>query len=292
MRLEFVSFDSMGARSMATYVETGDVSIFIDPGVALAPKRYGLPPHEVEIMKMAEDWERIVELAGRSEVLVVTHYHYDHHNPNENLEIYNGKFLIVKHPTENINWSQRRRAAYFLNNISGRVSRLEHADGATFTFGNTVLRFSQPVPHGTNTRLGYVVEVLVDDGSTKFLHTSDVEGPSLDEQVDFILNSRPNILLIDGPMTYMLGYRYSRKSLEESLKNLLRVLEEVDELKALIMDHHLLRDLQWEERMAPVIEKAKERGVWVGCVADYVGVERNMLEARRKELYESQGGGG
>jgi len=54
MRIVPLSFDSLGARSMATYVETRDVKIFIDPGVSLAPSRYGLPPHEVEINVMAE----------------------------------------------------------------------------------------------------------------------------------------------------------------------------------------------------------------------------------------------
>ena len=45
MKIKPVASDSMGTRSMATYVETKDVKIFIDPGVALGPSRYGLPPH-------------------------------------------------------------------------------------------------------------------------------------------------------------------------------------------------------------------------------------------------------
>jgi len=37
MKVLPVAFDSFGARSMATYVETKDVKIFIDPAVALSP---------------------------------------------------------------------------------------------------------------------------------------------------------------------------------------------------------------------------------------------------------------
>ena len=36
--------DSLGVRSMATYVECGATRILIDPGATLAPNRYGLPP--------------------------------------------------------------------------------------------------------------------------------------------------------------------------------------------------------------------------------------------------------
>jgi hypothetical protein len=38
MAVEPLSFDSMGTRSMCTYVETGDVRIVIDPGVSLGSK--------------------------------------------------------------------------------------------------------------------------------------------------------------------------------------------------------------------------------------------------------------
>lgn len=52
MHIEPLSFDSMGTRSMCTYIETEDMRIVIDPGVSLAPKRYGLPPHDREKRKM------------------------------------------------------------------------------------------------------------------------------------------------------------------------------------------------------------------------------------------------
>ena len=77
---------------------------------------------------------------------------------------------------------------------------------------------------GTNTKLGYVTEVCVEEGKEKFVHTSDVEGPSLDEQVQFILDEKPKTIFCDGPMTYMLGFRYSKKSLEYMKGNNLKSL--------------------------------------------------------------------
>jgi len=59
MEIVPLAFDSMGTRSMATFVRTGDTSLVIDPGVALAPARYGLPPHKKEINRMLDHWDRI-----------------------------------------------------------------------------------------------------------------------------------------------------------------------------------------------------------------------------------------
>ena len=47
-----LSSDSLGVRSMATYVETKDCKILIDPSAALGPKRYGLPPHQKELEEL------------------------------------------------------------------------------------------------------------------------------------------------------------------------------------------------------------------------------------------------
>ncbi len=81
--LAFDSFGVRSVRSMATFVETDDIAVLIDPGVSLAPRRYGLPPHPIEEQRMNEHWEDIKEHAARSDVLIVTHYHYDHYDPEE-----------------------------------------------------------------------------------------------------------------------------------------------------------------------------------------------------------------
>lgn len=42
MNIVPLAFESMGVRSMATFVET-DQRILIDPGTSIAPKRFGFP---------------------------------------------------------------------------------------------------------------------------------------------------------------------------------------------------------------------------------------------------------
>ncbi|MEM2972072.1 MAG: MBL fold metallo-hydrolase [Candidatus Bathyarchaeia archaeon] len=282
-----LAFDSFGVRSMATFIETSDLKILIDPGVSLAPIRYGLEPHPLEWQRLNETWENIKRYAEEAEVLVVTHYHYDHHDPSYP-ELYRAKTVFIKHPAENINRSQKERAEFFLNAIKGKPKRLETADGKSFQLGKTCINFSRAVCHGTNPRLGYVTEVSIKSNNEKFLYTSDVEGPSLREQIDFILNEKPDVLFVDGPMTYMLGYRYSLKSLEISNNNLVKAIEETA-VNTVVLDHHFLRDLNYKMRIKPVYEAAEKRGVRVVTAAEFCGRKIETLEALRKELYAKYG---
>lgn len=279
MKIVPIAADSLGTRSMATFVETGEHRICIDPAVSLGPLRYGLPPHPVEYQRMDEHWKSIKKYAEKADVLILTHYHYDHHDPNFP-EMYDGKIVLIKHPAKNINRSQKIRASFFLKQIEGMPNRLEYADSREFSFGKTTICFSDAVFHGTG-RLGYVVEVSIREGKECFVFTSDVEGPNTEEQTEFIIKENPDVVYLDGPLSYMLGYRYSYESMALALGNILRILNETD-VETLIIDHHFLRDLKWKERIAKVFKTGKK----VLTAAEFLGVGNELLEARRRELFK------
>jgi predicted metallo-beta-lactamase superfamily hydrolase len=239
-------------------------------------------PHPIELSRCEEFREKIISYSKLADVVIITHYHYDHHDP-ENEGIFRKKAMLVKHPVENINKSQAFRSAYFLEKIKELPVSIEYADGRKFTYKDSDVIFSNAVPHGINAKLGYVLEVLIDDG-TKFVYSSDVEGPSLPVQADFILKSDPDILYCDGPMTYMLGFRYPQKSLELSINNLIRIIEET-RIKKIVLDHHLLRDIRWKERMDALFRYAETSGVKILSAAGFMNVPEDMLEARRGDLY-------
>jgi len=284
-----LAFDSLGVRSQATFVQTRDLNIIIDPAAALAPRRFGLPPHRVEVERLYELSSIIEEFLRESDVAIITHYHYDHHDPGRiiPLENYRGKTLIIKDPKNKINVSQKIRASRFLKLVSKYVNRVEVADSKCFMFGGTKICFSKPVPHGVNDRLGYVIEVLIDDGEEKFLYTSDVEGPVLKEQVEFILIHKPDILIVDGPLTYMLGYKFSMSDLQRSIRNLKEIIEALKS-SVIILDHHLLRDSEYKDRLQEIYGYAKALRVRVISAAEYLGKPIDVLEVRRKELYERE----
>ncbi len=283
MEIKPVAFDSMGVRSMATFIDTRDVKVMIDPSVSLAPKRYRLPPHRIEIERMNEKWEEIKKYVLESDVVVITHYHYDHHNPEE-VEIFDGKTLLLKHPKENINRSQMGRAAYFLERLKNVDVEIDFCDGKNYSFGNTEIILSKAVYHGSDSRLGYVVEVYVSEKDS-FLFSSDVEGPNNDEQLKFMLDMNAETVIVDGPMTYMLGYRFSQRAFQNSIENLKKLIEKTG-IRKLALDHHLTRDLKWREKMAEIFDLGAEMGVTVDSAAKFAGVEEELLEARRAELYK------
>jgi len=268
---------------MATYVETDDMKVLIDPAVSLGPRRFGLPPHRLELERMDQAWNDIKSYASKCDLLIVTHYHYDHHNPDE-IDFYRDKTLYIKDPKKNINKSQLQRASHFLKELRGLPKAVEFADGRSFQHAATTIKFSPPVYHGTNSRL----ELCAGDKHLlprrKNGFSSDVEGPSLDEQVDFILRERPDLLILDGPMTYMLGYRYSGESLARSVANITKIISQTP-VSVIILDHHLLRDQNYKAKLTKVYECADENGVKVLSAAEYAGREPDLLEARRRELY-------
>jgi predicted metallo-beta-lactamase superfamily hydrolase len=257
---------------MATFVRTRDIGILIDPGAALGPFRRGLTPHRLEIERLSAAWSVIKEKAASADVFIITHYHYDHHNPQEPA-VFRGKELLIKDPERRINRSQRLRARYLLENIRGFPERIEKADGRIFAFGGTRVQFSDPVYHSRDRRLGFVIQILVAQGNERFLFTSDIHGAANNDCLPFITRSKASKIYMDGPPGGM--------TQQENLKTVL----ETPGLGILILDHHNTRDLKWRERCSDVLRKADTRRVRVLTAAEFMGVREEPLEALRESLY-------
>jgi predicted metallo-beta-lactamase superfamily hydrolase len=281
MEVTPLAFESLGVRSSSILVQTEDARIAIDPAVALASNRYGLPPHTLEEEAKKRLWETVKEEAEAADILVVTHYHFDHVDPKEP-ELYTGKKVLLKHPRRMINPSQKNRAASFLKSIKGLAAEIIYADNRRLKLGGTEIGFSKPVPHGSNAIRGYVVEVCVEAGES-FLYTSDVQGPLLEEHLEFIMAEKPETLIVDGPSTYF-DSPFQEMELRRANENLVKIIREAG-VEQLVVDHHLARDLDYEMKIKPVLDAGAESGTWVGVAAEFLDREPNLLEARRKELY-------
>jgi len=288
IRVTPIAADSFGVRSMATFIETSSVRLLIDPAAALAPSRYGLKPHPVEWQRLDESWSKIMDFASSAEIIILTHYHYDHHS-TRHLEMFKNKRLFIKDPSLNINRSQMWRAAYFLQSIQGLPKEIKPAEGRRIRIGETTINFSTAVSHGVDTKLGYVVEVSVKSGGESVLYTSDVQGPVSEEQVKFILENAPQTLIVDGPPTYLLGGAFREDDLLVANQLLTKVIRSLvsSGLNTVILDHHLLRDLNYKERVKPVYEVGEELDVKLYTAAEFIGKAVDTLEARRKELYQT-----
>lgn len=269
MRIRFLAADSFGVRSMAHVVETGDLTIGIDLWSSFAPRRYGLPPHPLEILAIEESRRLLSEVGKSVDLHIITHYHFDHYCPD--CDFYAGKPILGKDWRENINKSQKRRFSRFLWKDS-----VEPADGTRKRIGSTLIEFSPPVYHGEpGTKLGWVIMVYIEE-DLGFLYTSDVEGALDDQAFRWILEREPDILYIDGPLSYMRGYRIGTKFIEEAWK---RIEELANNIDVVVVDHHGARDLSFYERISELGLKT---------ASQYHFGDDLPLEAWRRELWKGK----
>ncbi|MEM2250536.1 MAG: MBL fold metallo-hydrolase [Candidatus Hadarchaeales archaeon] len=322
-------FDSLGAKSSCVLVWTKDVRILIDPGAAimqpsfpanLVKKLYWLAKAKLSIRKSAKS----------ANVVVISHYHYDHFVDFDK-QLYEHKIVFAKNPNEFINESQRKRAETFfqhycrsigkqklktieieekeeyedaIKELSRNLSKetfekglkwfknlsekwktweripelsfkngsLKFPEGKTFTFGRTKLQMSEPFFHGVEfSKIGWIFSTIVKHGKEKLIHSSDLNGPVIENYAEWIIDQNPNILILDGPSTYMLGYLVAKSNLKRAVKNAERILEEASNLEILIYDHHLLREPKFKEKTAEVWKTGERKGVKVLTAAEFLG---------------------
>lgn len=285
-----IGFDSMGTRGMATVLDTGSLRIFLDPGVNIAPRRYSLPPHPLELEALEKHLEEIRREVKESDVVVISHYHRDHYLYRaDEATLYRNKILLVKDPVKNINYNQKVRAYVLFKKmgVESLVKELYVADGGFFRFNGVEIRFSKPVPHGSpGSKLGFVLVTAVRTPDIVVVHASDTQGPMDDDALNYIINSDPDLVVISGPPTYFEGKGIDREDIEYGLKNLKTLAENLRSGSTLVVDHHLLRDLNYKGRIADVNETCRARKVNLMTAAEYMGLEVKQLEALRFKLWE------
>lgn len=330
---------------MCTLVRTPDVSVLIDPGAAVMQ-----PSFPATLAKKIYWYERaklaIKRAAKRADVVVVSHYHYDHFTDFDR-GLYEGKLLLVKNPNEFINDSQRGRAEHFFDNLCrafgkvplegvlqerrkrvygnplddiprarnkdfgdynrrrrelfrkglkwfrNRVKNWKSAkwipelkfkdievkfpEGKEFKFGRTKLRFTEPMFHGIEfSRVGWVFATVIEYGKEKLIHSSDLDGPIIEDYANWIIRENPNVLIADGPMTYMRGYLLTKTTLDRTIANATRILEKSD-VKLMIYDHHLPREPKFKEWTKEVWDIGKRRGKKVLTAAEFLGKRPAVL---------------
>jgi predicted metallo-beta-lactamase superfamily hydrolase len=299
MRIVPLAAESLGIRSMSTYVETKDVKILLDAGVSLCPDRFRLPPHPLEFEAIQEARMRIAGAAEKAEVVTISHYHFDHHTPsfedwlsnwteaNETArQIYEGKTVLMKNPKEQINFSQRRRGWMFQKTGGKYAQKLEVADRKTFVFGNTKVKFSEPVSHGPeNSALGWVLMITVEHESDKFMFAPDVQGPVSEHTLELILNEKPSLLMIGGPPIYLAGFKVDPEQIQTGLRNFEKIARAVP---SVILEHHILRDENWLEKTQSIYNESSGALHNVLTAAKYMRRKNLFLEAKRKKLFEEK----
>jgi predicted metallo-beta-lactamase superfamily hydrolase len=278
VKIEIIGSESLGVRGLCCVVETKDRKIVIDPGVALGYRRHGLLPHPVQVA-VAERVKVAIEKAlSDATDIVISHYHGEHH-PMVNANPYqlsaDRVAELLKHPRlwakgiQNIAPAQVHRA----KDLAQKVGR---DFAASEGLSDGCLSFSPPVPHGQQDRGGTVMMTMIGEGKEVFVHASDIQMLN-DEAIEQILVWHPTIVLASGPPIYLPSL--TGREREAALRRTLRLAREVD---TLILDHHLLRSREGEKWLDWVSSITNHKVI---CAADFMGQNRNLLEADRVSWY-------
>jgi predicted metallo-beta-lactamase superfamily hydrolase len=296
IRLIPLAAESLGVRSMCTFVQTPDVKVLLDAGVSLGPYRFGFSPHPKEYEALKKCRQRISEAADQAEVVTISHYHFDHHTPSYTdwflhwsseevaRQIYEGKLVFAKSYRDKVNFSQRHRGWVFSKTAGKHAERLDYVDGKSFDFGDTKIRFSEPVFHGSaDSELGWLIMTIIEYENERVLFASDVQGPMHMPTLNIILRYNPGVVIVGGPPTYLTGL-VKQEHIQTAIENLEKLVQNVP---MVIMEHHLLREENWKTLAKPIFDKASEAGHSVLTAAGSLKKEDSLLEANRKQLFEN-----
>ena len=203
MKIIPLAADSLGVRSMATYVEAGATGLAPRPGATLAPARYGLPPSQEEWEALRRANDRISAYAARARYIFLSHYHEDHFRSDP--VSYAGRIVLAKDPRRMVTGLQSRRAQALWAALDGQAV-IQPADSMTLTTRDLDLAVSPPLPHGLEgTMMGYVVALTVTDHHEhqRFVFASDVQGPLSPVASAWLIQARPTTLYLSGPPSYI-----------------------------------------------------------------------------------------
>jgi len=342
--IDLIWFDSLGAKCSSIAITTSYGIVVIDPGVAEMQPSYPLPHHE-KLRLREEALHKIESYVLKASIVIVTHYHYDHHVlPSDpmlrNKRLFQSKTLYLKNPNMYINESQWERARLFVSQIDSlanssiekylvepkmsecrdpveeltialskdfgdynerrnellkkgrewfnKLCKLwmqkpwieEHAlpdgtkimwaEGRVLDLGDTEIAMLKPWFHGVEyDRTGWVVPIVIRKRNYEVFFSSDVMGPIIEDYAEFIARNKAEIVILDGPPTYLFPYMFNRINLRRAIENVISIA--CSRSRLIIYDHHLLREKKWRERVAEIFREAEKCGSKILTAAEYMG---------------------
>ncbi len=156
-------------------------------------------------------------------------------------------------------------------------------DGRKFKFGSTILESTPPLFHGIEyDRVGWVVGLVLVHKKSKVLYASDLQGPGIEDYALWIIKENPDILILDGPATYLFGYMVNRINLQRAIENAISIIRNTD-TRVIIYDHHLTRDRLFRQRLREVYEVAELESKTFLTAAEWLGDQPLILKLREEK---------
>lgn len=169
------------------------------------------------------------------------------------------------------------RESPWLSQFEAGRTEVRFCDGVAFSVGDTKVRFTKPLFHGIEyARMGWVIGLILEHKDTKIVYTSDLQGPIIEDYADWIIREAPDLLVLDGATTYVLGFMLKRINLQRIIVNVCAILRHID-AEVIIYDHHVARGALFKERLSEVYDTAYREGRAFLTAAEWLGREPLVL---------------
>lgn len=143
-------------------------------------------------------------------------------------------------------------------------------ENKTIDLSDTRIRILEPWFHGLEyDRTGWITPVIIEKKGFKVFYTSDVMGPIIEDYAYYIAREKPDVVILDGPPTYLFPYMFNKINLSRAVENAIEIIRSHPSL--VVYDHHLLREKKWRKRVEQVFQTARREGVKVLTAAEYLG---------------------
>jgi predicted metallo-beta-lactamase superfamily hydrolase len=106
-----------------------------------------------------------------------------------------------------------------------------------------------------------------------------------DEPLKLVMAKKSDVVLVGGPPTYLEGFKVDSSVLVAAQRNLVALAQHVPRL---VVDHHLLRSLDYRQYLKPAVQAAELVGNVLTTAAELIGKEPLLLEASRKQLHQAE----
>ena len=275
-----ICFDSFGVRSQATLIRT-NINILIDPSAALAPRRYGLKPSEIERKALEFYLTKIFEFIKLADLIFITHYHWDHVlHYKRNYEIFKGKTIILK-DYKKMHKSAKKRGKIVEEKLKD-LAKIEFVDNGIKEFDNCYIEIREFWHGEENSKLGKVNTIFIEYKNYSILYFSD---NFLLDSLNYAIEKSPKFAILDGFPTIFLNKKYSLETFLKFKENVKKFIEKTN-VKQIILDHHIVRDLNYKEKIEDLIEFSNSLGTKICTAAEFIGLKNLFLEALRKYIYK------
>ncbi len=164
-------------------------------------------------------------------------------------------------------WIQGRWIEEF--HIDNIIS-VKWGDNSRINYCGIEISILEPWFHGIEyDRAGWITPLIIKRNNVRIFYSSDVMGPIIEDYAEYIAKLKPDVVILDGPPTYLYPYMFNRINLRRAIENAITIIHSRPSL--IIYDHHLLREKKWRERVKEVFVEAGKIGVEIITAAEYLG---------------------